>query len=104
MPQIIIKARMPNGILGAVTLKERVVPTEPQNEHCVAQLIERVGWAVTDAEQLESQTNNSHPDGPTHASPHLTIPPGARTPASLNTGADLGGASPRRLIEAQVSR
>jgi hypothetical protein len=74
MPQIIIKARTPNSILGAVTLKERVVPTEQQNEHCIAQLIERVGWAIMDAEQLGSQTSNSHPDGPTRANPHLTIP------------------------------
>jgi hypothetical protein len=100
MPQIIIKARMPNGILGVVTVKERVVPTEQRSDRYIAHLIERVGWALTDAEQLESQTNNSHPDGPTRANPDLTSPPGARTPrlAKHRRGPT------RRFTEAQVSR
>jgi hypothetical protein len=100
MPQIIVQVRTPNNILGTVTLKEHVVPTEQQNEHYIAQLIERVSWALTDAEQLESQTNNSHPDGPTHANTHLTNPPGAGTPglAKHRRGPT------RRLTEAQVSR
>jgi hypothetical protein len=99
MPRIIIKAHTPNSILGAVTLKERVVSTEQQNGHYIPQLIERVGWALIDAEQLESQTNNSHPDGPTRANTHLTSPPGcsdarpretpARTYAAAHRGAGI---------------
>jgi hypothetical protein len=99
MPQIIVQARTPNSILGAVTLKERV-PTEQRNDHYIAHLIERVSWALIAAEQLESQTNNSHPDGPTRANTHLTNPPGAGTPglAKHRRGPT------RRLTEAQVSR
>ena len=100
MPYIIVQARTPNSMLGAVTLKEHVVPTEQQNDHYIAQLIERVSWALTDAEQLESQTNNPHPDGPTRANAHLTNPPGARTPglAKHRRGPT------RRLAEAEVLR
>ena len=87
MPQIIIKALTPNSILGTVTLKERVVPTEQQNDHYIAHLIERVSSALIDAEQLESQTNNSHPDAPTHANTHLTNPPGCADARPLETPA-----------------
>jgi hypothetical protein len=100
MPQIIIKARTSNNILGTVTLKEHAVPTEQQNEHYIPQLIERISWALIDAEQLESQTNNSHPHGPTRADTHLTSLPGARTTrvAKHRRGPR------RRLTEAEVSR
>ena len=100
MPQIIVQARTPNSILGTVTLAERVVPTEQQDEHYIAQLIERVGWALINAEQLESQTNNSHPDGPTRTNTHFTNPPGARTPALAKHQRH----GTRRLTEAEVSR
>ncbi len=79
MPQIIIQARTPNSILGAVTLKERVVPIEQQNDHYIAQLIERVSWALIDAEQLESQTNNSPPGRADARQRSLDEPSGART-------------------------
>jgi hypothetical protein len=100
MPQIIVQARTPNRILGAVTLAERVVPTEQQDEHYIGQLIERVGWALIDAEQLESQTNNSYPDRPT--APTLT----SRTPQSARTPglAKHQRRRTRRLTEAEASR
>jgi hypothetical protein len=98
MPQIIVQAHTPDGTLGAVTLAERAVPTEQQNDHYIVQLIERVGWAIIDAEQLESQTNA--PDEPTRTNTHLRNPSRARTPGL----AKHRGGPARRLAEAEVSR
>jgi hypothetical protein len=94
MPQIIVQAHTPDGTLGAVTLAERAVPTEQQNDHYIVQLIERVGWAIIDAEQLESQTNN--PDQPTRTNTGLRNPHVPGRSASRHTGANLRGGSPKR--------
>ena len=80
MPQIIVQAQTPDGGIGVVTLAERAIPTEQQNDHYTAQLMERVGWALLDAEQLESQTNISDPDGPVRARIQFTTRPVAQTP------------------------
>ena len=40
MPQIVVRALTQSGV-GAVTLAERTVPAEQQNDHYIAQLIER---------------------------------------------------------------
>jgi hypothetical protein len=66
MPQIIVQAYALDGTPGVVTMAERAVPTHEQNDHYIAQLIERVGWAVLDAERFESQSNMSDRDGPAH--------------------------------------
>ena len=52
MPQIIVRAYTRDGKVGAVTLAERAVPTEQHNAHYIEHLIERVGWALIDAERL----------------------------------------------------
>jgi hypothetical protein len=53
MPKIIVVTEQQDG--GAtVTLEERVVPAHLEDEHSAAQLVERVGWAIVDAEQAES--------------------------------------------------
>lgn len=38
---------------GEVLLTERVVPAQIESEHFCDQLIERVGWAILDAEDAE---------------------------------------------------
>jgi hypothetical protein len=53
MPRIIIQADATDGRPGPVTLTERVIPVERHNDHYVTQLLERVGWALVDAERLE---------------------------------------------------
>jgi hypothetical protein len=80
MPQIIVQAHALDGIPGVVTMAERAVPTAQQNDHYIAQLIERVGWAVLDAEGLESQSIMSDPDGPARTRTTSTNRPDARTP------------------------
>ena len=59
MPQIIVRTCSRNGNVGEATLTERAVPTEQHNDHYIAQLIERIGWALIDAERLESHANHS---------------------------------------------
>jgi hypothetical protein len=51
MPKIIIQTE---GRTPTVTLSERVVPTHTQSDHYAEQLIQRVGWALLDAETLEA--------------------------------------------------
>jgi hypothetical protein len=74
MPLIIIQAHTPDGTLGEVTLAERVVPTEQHNDHYIAQLIERVSWALVDAERLETRASDSHRAGPTRAETERSSP------------------------------
>ena len=77
MPQIIVRAYTPDGIAGAVTLAERAVPTEQHNDHYVEQLIERVEWALIDAERLESQLDRSQACRPPRAKTQRTSDSGA---------------------------
>ena len=80
MPHIIVQAHALDRTPGVVTMTERAIPTHQQNDHYIAQLIERVGWALLDAERLESQSNTSDPTGPAHTRTTLTNRPDARTP------------------------
>jgi hypothetical protein len=36
-----------------VVLQERVVPSDLESDHFSAQLVERVGWALVDADEIE---------------------------------------------------
>ena len=54
MPQIIVTAD--GGAAfggGAVSLKERVNVSDFESQHFATQLVERLGWAVEDAQQVE---------------------------------------------------
>lgn len=54
MPQIIVTAD--HGAAfggGAVMLRERVSVADFESEHFTAQLVERLGWAVGDADEVE---------------------------------------------------
>jgi hypothetical protein len=54
MPQIIVTADHGAGFgEGAVTLRERVNVADFQSEHFATQLLERLGWAVGDADEVE---------------------------------------------------
>jgi hypothetical protein len=41
-----------------VLLEESVYPVHLDDDHTAAQLIERLGWAVTDAENAELETSD----------------------------------------------
>ncbi len=54
MPQIIVTAdETDNDGDGAVMLRERVNVTDFESDHFAAQLVERLGWAVSDAAEVE---------------------------------------------------
>ena len=54
MPQIIVTADETDSRgEGAVMLRERVNVADFESGHFAAQLVERLGWAVSDATQLE---------------------------------------------------
>jgi hypothetical protein len=59
MPQIIVTAdRGSDRPEGSVMLRERVSLSDFDSEHFSAQLVERLGWAVSDAhdaEQVETE-------------------------------------------------
>jgi hypothetical protein len=78
MPQIIVQAHTRDGAV-ELTLAERAVPTEQQDDHYLAQLIDRIGWALIVAERVESRNHGSHPDGPARAKAHVTNLGGAVT-------------------------
>lgn len=54
MPQIIVTADRGAAFgEGAVTLRERVSIADFESEHFATQLVERLGWAVGDADDVE---------------------------------------------------
>jgi hypothetical protein len=69
MPKIIVISEHTDGER-RVTLEERVEPLHLEDEHSAAQLVERVGWAILDAEQVEATIREPREPLPRHyASP-----------------------------------
>jgi hypothetical protein len=57
MPQIIVTAdKLDDGGDAAVMLKERVNLADFESDHFAVQLVERLGWAVSDAAQVEDES------------------------------------------------
>jgi hypothetical protein len=93
MPEIFARAQTPSR--GAVTLEARAVRSQQESDHNIAQLIERVGCALIDAEQIESQTSMLDPEEPMLAGIHLRNGSGARRELRRDTRAGERGGSPR---------
>lgn len=55
MPTIIVMTTSTTEHDSQFTLREDVQPAHLESEHHAAQLIERIGWAVTDAEVGEGE-------------------------------------------------
>ncbi len=56
MPQIIVTAdRDSDRADSAIMLRERINVTDFESDHFAAQLVERLGWAVSDAHEAESE-------------------------------------------------
>ena len=53
MPTIIVMSNGSSNDGSAVVLSEDIQPEHLASEHHAAQLIERVGWAVSDAKETE---------------------------------------------------
>jgi hypothetical protein len=69
MPQIIVAADRGAAFgEGAVTFRERVNVADFESEHFAAQLVERLGWAVEDADVAEQRHEQpDEHDGPVEA-------------------------------------
>ncbi|HEY5816372.1 MAG TPA: hypothetical protein VIS95_08545 [Solirubrobacterales bacterium] len=53
MPQILIEADRRDENDNTVVYRERINLSDLESEHFSGQLVERVGWAVLDADELE---------------------------------------------------
>ena len=53
MPQILVVADSQTETTGAVVYRERISSSDLESAHFSGQLVERVGWAVRDANELE---------------------------------------------------
>lgn len=55
MPQILVVTDPPGESESEVVYRERVASSDLESAHFSGQLVERVGWAVQDANQLERE-------------------------------------------------
>jgi hypothetical protein len=53
MPQILVVADLHDDATDAVVYRERVSCEDLESDHFSGQLVERVGWAVLDADEIE---------------------------------------------------
>lgn len=53
MPQILIVTDTPEEAASTVVYRERIATTDLESDHFSGQLVERVGWAVLDADEIE---------------------------------------------------
>jgi hypothetical protein len=58
MPQILVVADPPAED-ATVVYRERISTTDLESDHFSGQLVERVGWAVVDADQIEGTAKHS---------------------------------------------
>ncbi len=64
MPRVIVVSESATPSEATTTLDERVTPADIRSGHHAAQLIERVGWAVHDADAVEEAPGSGRPDRP----------------------------------------
>jgi len=57
MPRIIVRPDQPGGDDDAFTLSETVIPSRLHDDHYIDQLVQRLGWALVDAEDIEAHRN-----------------------------------------------
>jgi hypothetical protein len=53
MPQILVVTDPAEQDTSTVVYRERISTTDLESDHFSGQLVERVGWAVVDADQIE---------------------------------------------------
>ena len=61
MPRIIVTAESNSSEQATILLTERIAPSDLESDHFAAQLVERVGWAVLDADELEAAVRDARP-------------------------------------------
>jgi hypothetical protein len=56
MPRMIVTTETPDRSGGEVLMDEQVATSDLASDHFAAQLVERIGWALADAESAEHRT------------------------------------------------
>jgi len=82
MARIIIEAVHADGEPRRWTLRERIVPDDLHSPHYATQLLERLSWAVADAQALEAQTGDITAADDSGSAGAAEYPTGRPTPAS----------------------
>jgi len=59
MPHILVMANRESEQGEAVMLRERINVTDLESKHFAKQLLERLGWAVEDAQQAEQDVSRN---------------------------------------------
>jgi len=72
MPQILVTTNSSDDTRDAVLLKERINLPDLESDHFSAQLLERLGWALLDADDVEHRGEHPRPN----ASPRGLVPAG----------------------------
>jgi hypothetical protein len=81
MPRIIVIADTPKRSQGSVLLDELVHPVHLSTGHAAAQLIERLAWAINDAEALErTRSRRAQSQQPSKLAHEPSKPSSARQP------------------------
>jgi hypothetical protein len=62
MPQILVVADAREASQSEVVYRERIATSDLESDHFSAQLVERVGWAVHDADELEQRDSRTTDD------------------------------------------
>jgi hypothetical protein len=60
MPQILVVTDSADASAGTVVYRERISIADLRSDHFSGQLVERVGWAVGDASNLEREDRHVH--------------------------------------------
>lgn len=58
MPQILVVADAAEETANTVVYRERIATTDLESDHFSGQLVERVGWAVLDADAIERKKDD----------------------------------------------
>jgi hypothetical protein len=85
MARIIIEAVHAEGEPRRWTLSERIVPDDLHSPHYATQLLERLSWAVADAQALEAQASDitAEDDSGSAGSAGAAEHPAGRAPISI---------------------
>lgn len=64
MPQILVVADQQDNAPETVVYRERINTADLESDHFSGQLVERVGWAVLDADQVEETSRRDSARAP----------------------------------------
>ena len=67
MPQIVIRTSGVESRKGAELMRERVVASDLESEQFASQLVERIGWALADADTIEEGPSRGGERAPSQA-------------------------------------